>query len=138
MGPVHGCVTAFDPAFAYAKSGASAQELLALLLLALPSVLTRQKLLELLALTERHHALAAVKRDRRPATRRVFKDTPTNIFYFLFLSLSRTFRSRVSSLSISSPRLWAMRSSFSSASLGGTVFPLATVKQPCGFWYMIV
>ena len=35
--------------------------MLALLLLALPSVLTRQKLLLLLELTERHHALAAVR-----------------------------------------------------------------------------
>jgi hypothetical protein len=43
------------------NQGASAQELLALLLLALPSVLTRQKLLLLLELTERHHALAAVR-----------------------------------------------------------------------------
>ena len=43
------------------NQGASAQELLALLLLALPSVLTRQKLLLLLALTERSHQLAAVK-----------------------------------------------------------------------------
>jgi hypothetical protein len=43
------------------NQGASAQELLALLLLALPSVLTRQKLLLLPELTERHHALAAVR-----------------------------------------------------------------------------
>ncbi len=33
----------------------------ALLLLALPLVLTRQKLLEFVALTDRHHALAAVE-----------------------------------------------------------------------------
>jgi hypothetical protein len=47
------------------NQGASAQELLALLLLALPSVLTRQKLLLLLELTERHHTLAAVRGESR-------------------------------------------------------------------------
>ena len=41
------------------NQGASAQELLALLLLALPSVLTRQKLLLLPELAERVHALTA-------------------------------------------------------------------------------
>ena len=127
-------VTAFDPVMQ--NQGASAQELLALLLLALPSVLTRQKLLLLLELTERHHALAAVRRESRPASRRVFKDTPIKMTYFRFLSLSRIFRSRVSSRSISSPRLCAMRSSLSMASLGGTVFPLGAVKHPCGFWYI--
>jgi hypothetical protein len=50
------------------NQGASAQELLALLLLALPSVLTRQKLLLLLELTERHHTLAAVREESRPAS----------------------------------------------------------------------
>lgn len=40
---------------------ATAQELFALLLLALPLVLTRQKLFVFVALTDRHHALAAVK-----------------------------------------------------------------------------
>lgn len=118
------------------NQGASAQELLALLLLALPSVLTRQKLLLLLELTERHHTLAAVREESRPASRRVFKDTPIKMTYFRFLSLSRIFRSRVSSRSISSPRLCAMRSSLSMASLGGTVFPLGAVKHPCGFWYI--
>ena len=127
-------VTAFDPVMQ--NQGASAQELLALLLLALPSVLTRQKLLLLSELTERHHALAAVRGKSRPASRRVFKDTPIKMTYFRFLSLSRIFRSRVSSRSISSPRLCAMRSSLSMASLGGTVFPLGAVKHPCGFWYI--
>ena len=126
-------VTAFDPVMQ--NQVASAQELLALLLLALPSVLTRQKLL-LPELTERHHALAAVRGKSRPASRRVFKDTPIKMTYFRFLSLSRIFRSRVSSRSISSPRLCAMRSSLSMASLGGTVFPLGAVKHPCGFWYI--
>ena len=54
------------------NQGASAQELLALLLLALPSVLTRQKLLLLLELTERHHTLAAGE-DLGSETQRFFR-----------------------------------------------------------------
>lgn len=52
-------VTAFDPAFSAIRNpGARPFELYALLLLALPSVLTRQKLLELLELTERQKTFA--------------------------------------------------------------------------------
>jgi len=57
--------------------------------------------------------------------------------YYRFLSLSMMFRSRVSSWSISSPSSWAMRSSRSAASLGGTLLPLLSVKAPCGLQYRI-
>ena len=76
----------------------------------------------------------------RPATRHVFRNTPMTSYLF-FLLLRRSSASlcivpfiRSSSVSISSPRIWAMVSRRSSASFLGTLFPLASVKHPCGFF----
>ena len=109
--------------------------MLALLLLALPSVLTRQKLLELLEFGERHHALAAVRKAALPPG--AFSEIHPHMTVYRFLSLSIMFRSRVSSWLIRLPRLSAMLSSFLVASAGGRLFPLPSAKQPCGFWPII-
>jgi hypothetical protein len=62
-------VTPFNPPRRYKRGlrnpGATARELLALLLFAVPLVLTLQKLLLLLALTERNHQFA-VEQETRP------------------------------------------------------------------------
>lgn len=50
----------------------------ALLLFGLPLVLTRQKLFVFVALTERHHALAAVKGSAALPLGTFFRDTPKN------------------------------------------------------------
>lgn len=50
----------------------------ALLLFGLPLLLSRQKLFVLPALTERHHALAAVKGSAALPLGTFFRDTPKN------------------------------------------------------------
>ena len=102
------------------------------MLLALPLLLSRQKLLEFVALTDRQATLAAVNGSAALPHGTFFRDTP-KMTYFLFLSLSRTARISSFSRSIFSPRLCAISSSFLVASAGGMLFPSGFVKHPCGF-----
>ena len=59
-----------------------------------------------------------------------------NHFCFAVTFLIAPFRSSFS-LSISSPKFWAILSSFSIASCDFTGFPLEVVKAPSGFWFRI-
>ena len=59
-----------------------------------------------------------------------------NYFCFAVTFLIAPFRSSFS-LSISSPKFWAILSSFSIASCDFTGFPLEVVKAPSGFWFRI-
>lgn len=70
---------------------------------------------------------------RKIPTDRFYRDTPTEIKTYLPLSLFKTLVNRPFSVSISSPRSCAMRSSFFFASDDDTEFPLPVVKHPDGF-----
>lgn len=109
----------------------------ALLLFGLPLVLTRQKLFVFVALTERHHALAAVK-GSAALPLGTFSEIHPKMTYFLFRSLSKTALISSFSRSIFSPRFCAISSSFLVASAAGMLRPSVLVKHPCGFMARMV
>lgn len=104
----------------------------ALLLLALPSVLTRQKLLELLELTERQKTFAVEPPEGAALPSGTFSKTHPN-YSFSFPVTLQDVPQQGFLLVDQFAQALAMLSSLAVASPAGMVFPLLSVKHPCGF-----
>ena len=100
-------------------------------------ILRKWKLFVFVALTERHHALAAVK-GSAALPLGTFSEIHPKMTYFLFRSLSKTALISSFSRSIFSPRFCAISSSFLVASAAGMLRPSGLVKHPCGFMARMV
>ena len=105
----------------------------ALLLLALPLVLTRQKLLVFVALTDRHHALAAVKGSAALPLGTFTEIHPMASELFSFpVALQDGPDQFVFPVDLF-PQALRHVVQFLVASAAGTLFPSGFVKHPCGF-----
>ena len=75
------------------------------------------------------------RKQRRPCYQRHTQKRGQVFCFCWAVDLAAPFKSSFSR-SISSPRLWAILSSFTVASSASTAFPFAVVKHPSGFWFI--